>query len=99
MGQKLHETTIRIRGTAYQLRTDMENDRLQELAEYVDDTMKDLDPRSSLPPGKLSVLASLSLAGELFDEKKKTDSYRGVEKRLERMATMLDAALDGAAGD
>jgi len=93
-GRGLQETTIKIRGTAYQLRTDLPLSDLQALVDHVDDTMKELDPKSSLPPNKLSVLASLSITGELFDQRKRNDEIRlTVATRVGRLNRMLEEAL------
>jgi cell division protein ZapA (FtsZ GTPase activity inhibitor) len=95
MPQDLHETAVKIRGTTYQLRTDLPSEEVRELARYVDDTMKALDPKSALPPAKVSVLASMSIAGELFIQRKRVDAIQSsVEKRVARLAQMLEAALD-----
>ena len=94
MGQTLQETTIKIRGTAYQLRTDLPLGDLQALADHVDDTMKELDPKSSLPPNKLSVLASLSITGELFEQRRQNDQFReAFGERVGRLSLMLEEAL------
>jgi len=97
MGQSVHETTVTIRGTSYQLRTDVDRDRLKSLATYVDDMMNVMDPKHSVPPAKLSVLASLSLAGELFDAREgRSENDVALRERVARMHSLLDKALEEA---
>ena len=81
----------KIRGTAYQLRTDLPLAELQALVDHVDDTMKELDPKSSLPPNKLTVLASLSITGELFEQRRRHDDMRRtLGTRVDRLSRMLE---------
>ena len=95
MGQSVHETTVTIRGASYQLRTDVDRDRLKSLAAYVDDMMNVMDPKHTLPPAKLSVLASLSVAGELFDAREeRREGDLALKERVARMHSLLDEVLD-----
>ncbi|NNF07625.1 MAG: cell division protein ZapA [Candidatus Eisenbacteria bacterium] len=96
MSQSLSETTVKIRGQNYTLRTDLSEGQMQELAEYVDDTMKALDPKAAVHPAKLSVLAALSIASDLFESRKQTPKLgEDVETRLKALSFSLDEALDG----
>ena len=95
MARPVHETTVTIRGASYALRTDEDNDRLHTLARYVDDTMNVLDPKQTLPPNKLSVLASLTLAGELFEERATGGGLQAdLRDRVARIHGILDEVLD-----
>ena len=95
MARPVHEITVTIRGSSYALRTDEDNTRLHTLARYVDDTMNVLDPKQALPPNKLSVLASLTLAGELFDERENGGGLQmDLRDRVERMHGILDGVLN-----
>lgn len=90
----LQETSVRIRGTTYQLRTDLPQDQVRQLADYVDETMRELDPKSVLPPQKLSVLTSLTIAGELRETERKADErLREIERRVERIARRIEEEL------
>jgi len=90
----INETTVTIRGTSYQLRTDLGRDAVREMAQYVDRRMQELDPTGSIPPVKVSVLASLTIAGELIEERKSgLILTAGMEERLGRIHALLDAAL------
>jgi cell division protein ZapA (FtsZ GTPase activity inhibitor) len=94
MAERVHETTITIRGASYQLRTDQDAERLKQLASYVDDTMNGLDPKQTLPVNKVSVLASLTIAGELFEGREASDGFRReAAGRLHALADRLDEVL------
>lgn len=96
MANSVNEATITIRGTSFQLRTDMHPDELKRLAAHVDDKMRELDPKGSLPPSKVSVLTSLSFASDLIEEREKSAVERAqLAERLEKLETMLDRVLDG----
>jgi cell division protein ZapA (FtsZ GTPase activity inhibitor) len=88
------ETTVKIHGSSYQLRTDLNDEELSRIAAYVDGKMKELDPKRSLPPGKVSVLASMTIAGELMEERGRSKGDRqSFTDRLERLHDLLDDAL------
>lgn len=94
MAERVHETTITIRGAAYQLRTDQDAERLKRLASYVDDTMNGLDPKQTLPVNKVSVLASLTIAGELFEGREASEAIRrDTAGRINALADRLDEVL------
>ena len=94
MAERIHETTVVIRGASYQLRTDQDSERLKTLASQVDDTMNGLDPKHVLSAAKVSVLASLSLAGELMDMKEASGGLReDAVERLDRLTERLDGIL------
>jgi len=94
MSKSVKETTVTIRGSSIQLRTDMNEETLSRLARYVDAKMKELDPKGNLPPGKVSVLASLTIAGELMETRDRAEeSRRDIARRLEHLHELLDEAL------
>ena len=96
MARALNQTTITIRGASIELRTDMSDDTLARLADYVDDKMKELDPKGTLPQSKVSVLASLTIAGELMEERERAEESRlAIARRLEHLHELLDEALSG----
>jgi cell division protein ZapA (FtsZ GTPase activity inhibitor) len=94
MSKSVKETTVNIRGSSIQLRTDMNEETLSRLARYVDAKMKELDPKGNLPPGKVSMLASLTIAGELMETRDRAEeSRRDIARRLEHLHELLDEAL------
>ena len=96
MARALNETTITIRGSSIDLRTDMSDETLARLTDYVDGKMKELDPKGTLPHSKVSVLASLTIAGELMEERERAEESRlAIARRLEHLHELLDEALAG----
>jgi cell division protein ZapA (FtsZ GTPase activity inhibitor) len=96
MQKPVSETTVQLRGASYQLRTDLAPETIARIAAIVDGKMKELDPRAALPPTKVSVLASLSIAGDLLEEREQRHSERlALTRRLERLQELLDEAIGG----
>ncbi len=96
MATPVKETSVTIRGTEFKIRTDLDEAALSAMAAVVDGKMKELDPSGMLPPAKVSMLTSLTLAGELLDERQLGREDLGeVNARLGRLAAMLDETLDG----
>ena len=97
MARTVNETTVTIRGATIQLRTDMNEEILERLASYVDDKMRELDPKNALPQSKVSMLASLTIAGELMEERERSsEGRRDIARRLEHLHELLDEALGGS---
>jgi cell division protein ZapA (FtsZ GTPase activity inhibitor) len=96
MPKSVNETTLTIRGSTIQLRTDMSSEELSRLAVYVDKKIREIDPKGNLPQNKVAILASLSIAGELLEERHKNHRSRAdLARRLEHLHEMLDEALGG----
>lgn len=96
MARTVNETTITIRGSSIQLRTDMDDEALTQLASYVDGKMRELDPKGALPQSKVSMLASLTIAGELMEARDQArESRRDIARRLQHLHELLDEALGG----
>ena len=97
MAKPINETTINLKGSSIQLRSDMSEELILELADYVDGKMRELDPKDVLPHSKVSMLASLTIAGELLEERKRAkESQQDLLKRLEHLHKLLDSALSGS---
>ena len=96
MEHPVSESTVQLRGASYQIRTDLEPETLARIVSLVDEKMRELDPKASLAPAKVSVLTSLSIAGELLEERNKREQERReLVKRLKRLEELLDEALGG----
>jgi cell division protein ZapA (FtsZ GTPase activity inhibitor) len=91
----ISETTVTIRGMSYQVRSDAEPAHLAKLAEHVDGTMKALEGGGgALSPGRLAVLASLTIADELYREREsKSTIDESMRARLHRIDSALDELL------
>ena len=83
MDQSKNTITVEILGQAYTIRGDADSDYIKELASYVDSQIREVakkHPNSS--PNKLSILAALNIANEVFTlkEKEKNDNLLLEEK-------------------
>ena len=95
--------TVEIFGQRLGVRADGDATRLQELARFVDDRMREVaDRSSSVDTVKIAVLTALNIADELFQERETDQDSR--QKRLEKQAERLmikieEAMKPGAAGN
>ena len=97
MNRPITETNVTIRGVAYQIRGDADPAHLERLAEHVDGTMKVLEGSSAAPStAKLAIVASLTIADELFQEREaRRSEWADIRERVTKLETMLDEALSG----
>jgi len=89
-------TTVQILGQEYRIRTDEAPEFVQEVARYVDETLRSLASRmASGSPTQIAVLGALNIAEELFRERRGgngrdvsewEDRLRGILGRLEQVA-------------
>jgi cell division protein ZapA (FtsZ GTPase activity inhibitor) len=95
MNRPITETNVTIRGVAYQIRGDVDPAHLERLAEHVDGTMKVLEGSAAAQsPAKLAIVASLTIADELFQEREaRTADWTEIRGRITKLETMLDEAL------
>lgn len=94
--------TVEIFGQRLGLRADGDEARVQEIARFVDNRMREVaDRSSSVDTVKIAVLTALNIADELFQERETDQDTR--QKRLEKQAERLvikieDAMKPGKAG-
>jgi cell division protein ZapA len=95
MTRSITETTVTIRGVAYQLRGDANPEHIGRLAAFVDEKMRTLEETAKAQtPAKLAILASLTIADELFQERDALLAMRDrIRARTARLETLLDEAL------
>jgi cell division protein ZapA len=94
MNAPISETTVTIRGTAYQLRGDADPQHIGRLAAYVDDKMRVLEEAArTQSPARLAILASLTIADEFFRER---EGRQADGERVQADAARLEALLDRA---
>ena len=92
--------TVEIFGQRLGVRADGDATRLQELARFVDDRMREVaDRSSSVDTVKIAVLTALNIADELFTERESDQDVRqqNLEKQAQRLVVKLEDALK--AGD
>jgi len=93
-------TSVTIYGRTYQLRGSDDPAYLHELADKVDEKMREVvEATGTADTLKVAILAALNLADECFQtgrtEGPGRRPNRDAEKRLARMVTLLDEALAG----
>jgi cell division protein ZapA len=95
MNAPISETTVTIRGVAYQLRGDADPQHIGRLAAYVDDKMRVLEEAArTQSPARLAILASLTIADEYFRERENREAVgEQVQERAARLEALLDEAL------
>ena len=95
-------TAVTIFGRTYRLRGEGDEEYLKELAELVDDKMREVEAATGTADTlKIAILASLNIADDYLKAShgggttstRRSDSDR--ERRLARMVTLLDEALTG----
>ena len=95
--------TVEIFGQRLGLRADGDEARIQEIARFVDNRMREVaDRSSSVDTVKIAVLTALNIADELFQERETDQDSRQkrLEKQAERLVTKIEEALKpGEAGD
>ena len=83
---------VEIFGQKYLIKGDNDQEYIQQLAEYVDSKMREVNGKLQLStPGKVAVLAALNITHELFSIKKEMEDQESViankaEKLLERIS-------------
>ena len=89
--------TVEIFGQRLGLRADGDEERLQELARFVDQRMREVAARaSSVDTVRIAILTALNIADELFTERE-TDQdarKRELEKHAERLVKKLEGVLE-----
>ena len=89
-------TTVEIFGRRFELRAADSSKRVEELAKFVDERMRqaaELSPH--VDTAKLAVLVALNIADELFKEQETEPGTRGemIRERVGGLVAKLDEAL------
>ena len=87
---------VEVFGQKLGLRTDGDEARLQELARFVDERMREVaNLTSNVDTVKIAVLTALNIADELYDERELDQDVRlnKLEQRAEQLVTRLDETL------
>ena len=88
--------TVEIFGQRLGLRADGDEARIQEIARFVDNRMREVaDRSSSVDTVKIAVLTALNIADELFQERETDQDTRQkrLEKQAERLVTKIEETL------
>lgn len=87
---------VEIFGQGLNLRTDGDEERLLELARFVDSKMQEVARGiSSVDTVKIAILTALNIADELFEEREsdQNDRQEKLEKRARGLVTRLEDAM------
>jgi cell division protein ZapA len=84
---------------SYQLRGELDQERANELARYVDAKMRSIaEGTRTVDSVRVAVLASLHLAAELFELRERHRVLEGeIRERAERALTLVDRAFEKSA--
>ena len=87
---------VEIFGTGYTIRGEEDQEYIREVAAYVDAKMREINDRLPVASlGKVAVLASLTLADELFKERKEQGSLSSrVAQQAESLTRELETCLE-----
>ena len=90
-------TEVEIFGALYHVRGDKDPEYLRELADEVDQKMREIAQQvSTVDTGKIAILVALNLTDELFQCRKHQDGDRvEIEEKVQELAGRLGEALQG----
>src|SRR5688500_15940956 len=93
----MSEQTIRVEiyNQTYSIRSDGDNEYIQDLAEYVDSKMREISSGTlTVDSLKVAILASLHIADEFYQLKhSQSQSYAQLATRCSECSEMLDRIL------
>jgi cell division protein ZapA len=95
MEEKKQSVKVNIFGEDYPIKGDADADYIQEVARYVDETMKEVSERlSNKLPLRVAVLAAMSITDELFKERgDKEKTLLNLEERSQSLLEQLDSKI------
>jgi cell division protein ZapA len=95
MEEKKQSVKVNIFGEDYPIKGDTDTFYIQKVANYVDQTMKEVAERmSNKLPLRVAVLAAMSITDELFKEKdEKERKLKDVEVKSQSLLDLLDERL------
>jgi len=88
---------IKVFGQTYTVKTDAEEEYIQEVARYVNEKMEEvLKKTKSVSTLNVAILTALNIADDLLREKeKRTDLLRDVEAKSRDLVEKIDLKLGG----
>ncbi|MCB0280077.1 MAG: cell division protein ZapA [Calditrichaeota bacterium] len=86
---------VTIYGQSYNLRTDNDQRGIIEVAQVIDQKMRDLASKLSMSStAKLAILAALNLIYELKNDQSPSISVSGMEKSIDAMISEIEHCLE-----
>jgi cell division protein ZapA len=90
--------SVRIRGREFRLRSDEDEETLQRIAGYLDETMAQVESRTGTVDSlNVALLTALNLAREVVELRGGSVAGQGDPKRLRRLIELAESALDPSA--
>ncbi len=88
-------TRVEIFDQSYNIRGELEEGYVRELAAYVDAKMRALsDATRTIDTARVAVLAALAIADELYDLRERQSEFEGqIRRRTERALELVEQAL------
>ena len=95
--RKERSVEIKVFGQTYAVKTDAEEDHIQEVARYVNEKIDEvLKKTRSVSTLNVAILTALNIADDLLKEKeKRMVLLREIEKKSEDLAEKIDLRLGG----
>jgi cell division protein ZapA len=95
MSKTTTTTDVEIFGSSYHVRGDKDPELLQDLANHVDDKMREIAQQvSTVDTAKIAILAALNIADELMQCRKQQEGERvEIQDKVTRLAERLEGVL------
>lgn len=87
---------VTIYGQEYTIKAPADASYIKNIAEYVDGKMREVQEELATPqvPAKVSILAAMNIADELFAEKRDRDQIKGdVESKVSSLIEIVEEAI------
>ena len=87
---------VTIYGQEYTIKAPADASYIKNIAEYVDGKMREVQEELATPqvPAKVSILAAMNIADELFAEKRDRDQIKGdVETKVSSLIEIVEEAI------
>tara|TARA_B110000438_G_scaffold35050_1_gene34785 strand:+ start:2498 stop:2806 length:309 start_codon:yes stop_codon:yes gene_type:complete len=87
---------VTIYGQEYTIKAPADASYIKNIAEYVDGKMREVQEELATPqvPAKVSILAAMNIADELFAQKRDRDQIKGdVENKVSSLIEIVEEAI------
>ena len=87
---------VTIYGQEYTIKAPADASYIKNIAEYVDGKMREVQEELATPqvPAKVSILAAMNIADELYAEKRDRDQIKGdVESKVSSLIEIVEEAI------
>ena len=87
---------VTIYGQEYTIKAPADASYIKNIAEYVDEKMREVQEELSTPqvPAKVAILAAMNISDELFNARRGEYSFKGeVESKIESLIQRIDQVI------